>query len=61
MAQSANFRTQTPTAFCLRLKRMMSTKTSQQKGLGQNERRMQWNLHSRVCLSEIENVLDTER
>ena len=22
---------------------------------------MQWNLHSRVCLSEIENVLDTER
>ena len=30
MAQSANFCTQTPTAFCLRLKRMMSTKTSKQ-------------------------------
>ena len=33
---------------------------SQQKGLGQNERRMCRNPHSRVCVSETENVLYLE-
>ena len=34
MAQSANFCTQTPTAFCLRLKRMTSIKTSKSSNVG---------------------------